>query len=32
MVYGRRAGSENGRKLTIGTRVGSQSFLMNYPG
>ncbi|MEO6430988.1 MAG: hypothetical protein ABIO50_04440 [Nitrosospira sp.] len=32
LVYGRCAGSENGRKLTAGTRIGSQSRLMNYPG
>ncbi|MEO6430653.1 MAG: hypothetical protein ABIO50_02725 [Nitrosospira sp.] len=36
LVYGRRAGSknggENGRKPTVGTRVGSQSRLMNYLG
>ncbi|BCT66729.1 hypothetical protein NNRS527_00297 [Nitrosospira sp. NRS527] len=30
LVYGRRAGSENGCKLTASTRVGSQSRLMNY--
>ena len=32
LVYGRRAGSENGRRLTANTRVGSQSRLMNYLG
>jgi hypothetical protein len=32
LVYGRRAGSENGRKLTASTRVGSQSRLTNYLG
>ena len=32
LVYGRRAGGENGRKLTASTRVGSQSRLMNYLG
>ncbi|MEO6431812.1 MAG: hypothetical protein ABIO50_08690 [Nitrosospira sp.] len=32
LVYGRRAGSKNGRKLTASTRAGSQSRLMNYPG
>ncbi|SCY25766.1 hypothetical protein SAMN05216420_10416 [Nitrosospira sp. Nl5] len=31
-VYGRRAGGENGRKLTARTRVGSRSRLMNYLG
>ncbi|MEO6430936.1 MAG: hypothetical protein ABIO50_04170 [Nitrosospira sp.] len=36
LVYGRRAGSENGgkngRKLTASTRIGSQNRVMNYPG
>ncbi|MEO6430824.1 MAG: hypothetical protein ABIO50_03600 [Nitrosospira sp.] len=32
LVYERRAGGENGRKSTAGTRVGSQSRLMNYLG
>ena len=30
VVYERRAGGENGGKLTASTRVGSQSRLMNY--
>ena len=36
LVYGRRAsgknGGENGRNLTVSTRVGSQSRLMDYLG
>ncbi|SCX44260.1 hypothetical protein SAMN05720354_10577 [Nitrosospira sp. Nsp1] len=32
LVYGLRAGSENGRRLTNSTHVDSQSRLMNYPG
>ncbi len=32
LVYGSRGGSENGRRLTASTRVGSQSRLMNYLG
>ena len=32
LVYGRRVSGKNGRKLTAGIRVGSQSRLMNYLG
>ena len=32
LVYGRRASSENGRKLTTSTRVGSETHLMDYLG
>ncbi|MEO7559616.1 MAG: hypothetical protein ABIT23_05090 [Nitrosospira sp.] len=36
LVYGRRTrgknGGKNGRKLTAGSRVGSESRLMDYPG
>ncbi len=32
LIYGRRASSENGRKLTASTRVGSESRLMDYLG
>ncbi|BCT69041.1 hypothetical protein NNRS527_02654 [Nitrosospira sp. NRS527] len=32
LVYGRRASGKNGRKLTVSTRVGSRSRLMNYLG
>ena len=32
LVYGRRAGGKNGRKLTASTRVGSESRLMDYLG
>lgn len=32
LVYGRRTRAKNGGKLTAGTRVGSKSRLMDYPG
>jgi hypothetical protein len=32
LVYRCRASGENGRKLTVGTRVGSESRLMDYVG
>jgi len=32
LVYGRRASGENGRKLPVSTRVGSESRLMDYLG
>jgi len=31
-VYGRRPSGENGRKLTVSTRVGLKSRLMDYLG
>jgi len=31
-AYGRRASGKNGRKLTVGTRVGLKSRLMDYLG
>ena len=32
LVYGRRTSGKNGGKLTAGTRVGSESLLMDYLG
>lgn len=32
LVYGRRENGGNGRKLTAGTRVGSEGRLMDYLG
>lgn len=32
LVYGRQANGENGHKLTVSTRIGSESRLMDYLG